>query len=820
MKDIFKMKFSVDTQKSILSSQCQLHKTERFVKETRRFLGVDKFISKLSEAVILHLDEIITKSKSQNQSDIDCFKIETENAEHTFYFRFGYQLSTDLKIGAQDIIFFKYFDSGNVTRRNDQRFVTYLQSHLNFHVIIQAEKDLSPPSEFRKLYNLSNSEGVNFPLLNEEQHKIVTLEDQNVLVQGVAGSGKTNICINKIIFTACRAYAGKILYTTFSRGLLIDTKQKTQTFIQNLIDFTAEYEQNRIVFTDKNHKKAIENKLGIYFSVDDDDKIVQKIKRIITFLQEQVDYYLLEDMYKKYFSADIKIADENYFIKHYVKGIKNHQLAGNLRKVKHLSYEVIFKEIYGLIMGSYDPENPKPMLSLEEYTAIRKESFSRKECETIYLLANDYSKHLIKNNLLDNNFISRRLLEKSHSLQKYSLAIIDEVQDMTEVSLSLMKSVSRKMFCVGDALQMINPSYFSFAYLKRMLFQKDVVSVAELTNNYRNSKRIEELIEELGKINIGQFGTHSFVLKGQSVDTDAPTSTVYVEGKDFIEDVSKQNFDNFTVIVGSAKQKEELRKLLKKQEILTVAEIKGLERDTVILYNVLSDNLDKWQTLERTLVNRKIADENSVYRYYFNLFYVGVSRAKSHLYVAEDKSVPLFDVFFKQNFKLLNKDEAVASLTDIVSKIEDDQDEVMERVSQFINLGQFDNARFAANKILDDVERTYQLNIIEVTEMFIYHGKYRDAGIRFWEKGMLEEAKKQFKLSGDQILTELLDACRDSSSDKGLDVDILQFYLDVENNEVARKMILHTVQSDLKQLSEQNKAISSKLKTLKEKKYG
>lgn len=817
MTEIFN--FIVDTEKSALSSECQLRKTERFIKETRRFLGVDFLISKLAESVILNFNLLSSIIKTQNKSTTDCFKIQTDDKAHTFYFRFGYQLQTDLNVNPKDIIFFKYLDKESITRRNDQRFLFYLDKRKTFKVTLNPEKDVSSSNEFKKLYNISNTEGVNFPLLNSTQQQIVNIEDQNVLVQGVAGSGKTNICISKIIFAACREYFGKILYTTFSRGLLVDTQNRINAFIENLKKFIEEYRQGKVIFVDNNHKKAMENKLGIYFSVDEDNKIVAKIERIILFLNEQVDYMLLEDIYKRYISKEIKLADENYFIKHYVKNLKNHQLANNLQKIKHLSYEVIFKEIYGLIIGSYDIENPKDTLTIEEYVELRKESFTKKESQTIYLVAKDYSRHLIKNNLLDNNSISRYLLNKALEIKKYSLAVIDEVQDMTEVNLCLMKTISRKMFCVGDALQMINPTYFSFSYLKRLLFEKDIVSVAELSHNYRNSQKIEELIENLGIININQFGTHNFVLKGESIDSQTPTSAVYVNDKSFIEEISKQKFDNFTVIVGSMKRKEELRKILKNQEILTVSEIKGLERDTVVLYNILSDNVDKWNNLERTLINRKTADENSVYRYYFNLFYVGVSRAKSHLYVAEEEKINIFGEFFKQGFTILNKEQAICNIADTVSRIEDDQDEIIDRVRQFITLGQFENARFAANKILDDMERTYQLNIIDVNEKFIYHGKYREAGIRYWELGMFELAKAQFTLSGDKILSELLDACKDDNG-KGLNIDILQFYADVEKNEAARKLILQTVNNDLKIINDKQKTINNYFKKIKENKNG
>ena len=65
------------------------------------------------------------------------------------------------------------------------------------------------------------------------EHKRLTL------FAGHYGSGKTNICIDKIIFTACRNYSGKTLYTTFSRGLLIDTKLKVEEILENVVSDTG-----------------------------------------------------------------------------------------------------------------------------------------------------------------------------------------------------------------------------------------------------------------------------------------------------------------------------------------------------------------------------------------------------------------------------------------------------------------------------------------------------------------------------------------------------------------------------------------------------
>ncbi|HOB63601.1 MAG: ATP-dependent helicase [Clostridiales bacterium] len=802
--------FQVNTLQTVLSSECGIHKTQGFIKKTRRFADSDIFVSKIAEGLILAL-----KGKDMaapKKPDIsDCYRIQTTDGEHIFFIKFGFMADSGLPIQPKDIIFFGYIDKENSGRSNDQSFAAYMRMHKTFTCRLIADRQPADPADFRKIYNLSLSDKIYFPLLNEQQKRIVETEDKNVLVQGVAGSGKTNICISKLIFTASRDYHGRTLYTTYSRGLLLDTRERARTYVKNLKAFVSDYKEGRVVFADKNHKRAVEIKFGITFPVrDDDGKIIEKIESICDYLENKVDYFLIEDLYARY-EGRAHVADEGYFVKKYAANIKNHQLAGKLNRISHLSHEVIFKEIYGMILGCCDPKNPQKILTPDEYAEKRKDSFNRPECEIIYSLARDYASHLASQGLLDNNIMSRRLLQKADKIEKYSLVIADEVQDMTEVSLCLLKAIGRKLFCVGDALQMINPSYFSFAYLKNLLFEKDAVSVAELKNNYRNTKKIAEIIDKLGQINIGKFGTHSFVLKGECVDSATETSAVFVKDKGFIEGVV--NFDNFTVIVGSHREKEELRKILKRQEILTVSEVKGLERDTVILYNLLSDNLDKWQTLERTLLNRKKADENSVYRYYFNLFYVGVSRAKNHLFVAEKKSPPLFDKFFGENFAQKSAPEALKSLAKVAATVETDLEEMVERVRQFINLGQFDNARFAANKISDDLERTLRLQDIDIFEQYIREGNYREAGIRYWELGRPDDAKRQFELSGDATLSELVDASLGSGGQ--LDIDIIKYYNEVRGNEAAQRLILETVAHDLNRLKDKQKDIKEKLRAIR-----
>ncbi|MBR1985047.1 MAG: hypothetical protein IKA31_04825, partial [Clostridia bacterium] len=723
----------------------------------------------------------------------------------SFLFKFGFQLG--LNLNKFDIVF---FDFKSKESAQNLRIDEYVKFNSNLKIIIQNQKILVKNEDFNKLYIVSNVSGVNLPRLSPEQQEIVETVDKNILVQGVAGSGKTNICIDKIIFTACKNFTGKVLYTTFSRGLLIDTKLKVELYKKDLEKILEDYKNGNIIFVDENHKKAIENKLGIYFFSNDDEQIFEKIKKIINYLTNNVDYFLIEDIYKNKF-GEAKFVNENYFISNYCNNLTNHQIQKCFSKLSNYSKEIIYKEIYGMILGFYSLEEKFDIMPLNIYIEKRQNSFSKQECETIYQIAIDFKKHCEKNNLMDNNFASKKVIDSLGRDFEYSLSIIDEVQDYTQANLCLFKKLSLKLFCVGDALQMINPSYFNFGYLKNLLYEKDLTEVKELKNNYRNTAKIAQIIDELSLINKQEFGTHNFVLKGQSVDNGISSTAVFVRENDFVKQVANNKFEDFTFVVSNVQQKKDLQKLIKNQEVLTVSEVKGLERTTVVAYNLLTSNIDKWKTLERNKVNHKQADENSVYRYFYNLFYVGVSRAKQNIFVFESSVVNQFENFFSKNFDCKNSSGAIKQLSEIVSKAEFSQKEVIERVEEFIKLEQYDNAKFTANKIKDDITRINYLRTIEIYETLISQGKYREAGVKFWEYGLIDQAKKQFTISGDEILIELVDTCSKNNSGD-LNIDIVNYFNVVKDNKVAQQFIIETVKKDIATLKSSFATINEKLK--------
>lgn len=810
----FKTKIDVDTSKVVLSSESMTRKTEKFLTQTKYILSVDFFVSKIAEAVLLNFDRIFRNvEKSEYLKEENCFKIETTDKAFAFLVKFGFQIENQ---NDKDIVFFSFLGAGDDIRQNDTRIKNYLAKNKVFSVWISPTLSLNESVNLNKLYRLSNGHNINFPFLSKEQLEIVTTEDENVVVQGVAGSGKTNVCIEKIIWSASKNYGGKVLYTTFSRGLLNDTKLKVESFKDSLIEFVDHFEKGNIIFLGNDKKKALENYLGIFLFTDEDD-VLQKLKRIIFYIENKVDYLLIEDIYRKYFEEKL-FSDEDFFVKNYLNNIKNHQIAGKLSKIKNVSNEIIYKEIFGLIFGSFKDDFSKT-LSEKEYVELRKDSFSAYECETIYQIALDYQKFLKEKNMLDNNLACRQMLGQLSKIPRYSIVVLDEVQDFTQIALVLFKNITLKMFCAGDALQMINPSYFSFGYLKNLLFEKDVINVSELKNNYRNANEIQEIIDGLEQINIKTFGVHNFISQCKGVENDIKAEIVYCNSSAFVGELAKNKYDSFTVVVPTLEKKNKLRQILKNQEVLTVSEIKGLERDTVLLYNILSDNDQKWTSLERMKVNRKQADENSVYRYYFNMFYVGVSRARQNLFVVENKNIKTMRSLFEKYFDCLDVKGTIKSLNKIVSKIEYTQSEYLHRVDEFLKHQQYENASFAADKIVDDLVRTQEFIKIGIYKNYVHFGKYREAGIKFWESGQIEEAKKQFTLSGDKILIELIDAVS-KNNQTNLSYEIVKYFNDVKENDIARQFILEILRNDLESLKQEQKDTKEKLKNFRGNKNG
>jgi hypothetical protein len=98
--------------------------------------------------------------------------------------------------------------------------------------------------------------------------------------------------------------------------------------------------------------------------------------------------------------------------------------------------------------------------------------------------------------------------------------------------------------------------------------------------------------------------------------------------------------------------------------IFTVQEAKGQEFDKVVIYNILSDHDEMWQTIMKS--SKKNASVH--FQYYFNLLYVAVTRARKNLYMFESKRdlaiinelIPLFETVNKNLIQVMDPEEQIS----------------------------------------------------------------------------------------------------------------------------------------------------------------
>ena len=216
--------------------------------------------------------------------------------------------------------------------------------------------------------------------------------------------------------------AEKFCTLLFQGGLFSGNKGQGRTVFKEYRRFHKGICRGNVVFLDADHKKSVENKIGISFSVDGDGQIMTALLRIADFLKNKVEYLLIEDIYSARFEKR-KVADESVFLNEYLGG-KNYRLSGAVDRIKNIAPEIIYKEIYGMIFGKYSLSAPSEMMSREEYALARADSFRKNECDTIYSVAADYLQFLKKNGYTDNNLMSRALLNAISS-PVYSVAVVE-----------------------------------------------------------------------------------------------------------------------------------------------------------------------------------------------------------------------------------------------------------------------------------------------------------------------------------------------------------------------------------------------------------
>lgn len=231
--------------------------------------------------------------------------------------------------------------------------------------------------------------------------------------------------------------------------------------------------------------------------------------------------------------------------------------------------------------------------------------------------------------------IWKRILMKKES-DEFSQIIIDEAQDFGEMVYYVMKQLLPDCYftIMGDVSQNIRyeTGMNDWEGLKKVMFEKENDSFRLLAKSYRNTIEISECAGKvLEKASQGSYKIQPVIRHGKAVETRRGAEEELSEVlKETVDQVMKKGFETVAVVCRDEKDTADVRKILEIGEenadfhngvmVLPVTLTKGLEFDAVILWKPDEEHYGE---------NAREA----------KLLYVAITRALHELYLISEKEI-------------------------------------------------------------------------------------------------------------------------------------------------------------------------------------
>ncbi len=320
----------------------------------------------------------------------------------------------------------------------------------------------------------------------------------------------------------------------------------------------------------------------------------------------------------------------------------------------------VFEEIRGVITG---PVGKEGWLRREDYLnlGVRQSIFSAEERPEVYGLFEKYRRFLKESDLYDPNILSHEYL--GAVAPRYDFLVVDEVQDITNIQLFLILKSLRTagaFILTGDSNQIVHPNFFSWAHIKSLFFEdrglagSDADEIARILHtNYRNTLTVTELANRILKLKHARFGSvdreSNYLVR--SVTRETGQLQLLPHTAEVLRDLDDRTrrSTRVAVLVLHPNQKEQARRWFNTPLVFSIQEAKGLEYDSIILFNVVSDETRAFREVARdvnpadleadTLAYARARDKSDksleVYKFYINSLFVAVTRAVRNLYWVE-----------------------------------------------------------------------------------------------------------------------------------------------------------------------------------------
>jgi DNA helicase-2/ATP-dependent DNA helicase PcrA len=462
--------------------------------------------------------------------------------------------------------------------------------------------------------------------IQEEQNKVIrNTEDKNLIVEGIAGSGKTSVALHRIAFLLYR-----IPNLTSSNVVVFTPNKVFSEYISNVLPELGEDNTYDMTFYDLlcqniNEYKDIENFtdfISRYYKGNVDNYDIVKYKQSDEIIKD-IDSYinnLLSTIkfnnkleYDNFIEIDTEELNNmlnykyNRFplferIKEISKRIASNNYEGSTKNAS--SIEKKLKELLNIKLDLKDIFNNFYQSEYSKYKDKVNDKYLYYEDACIFL----YIKSLLVG--FNTNHVIKEI-------------VIDEAQDYNKLQYLIIKKTFKtsNYTILGDTNQTINP-YYKYDSLEELTSIFESSKYITLTKTYRSTGKIIDYTNKILGLN------HVTAIRN-----DKASDIIFrnnITKNDFLTDINnlKTISKSIAIITKNDKEAEKIYNMLKDDlDIMLIDGFGHIKRDLVVVPSYVAKGLEFDSVIIYTDEDNKYQEKDKY------LFYVACTRAQHNLII-------------------------------------------------------------------------------------------------------------------------------------------------------------------------------------------
>ena len=462
--------------------------------------------------------------------------------------------------------------------------------------------------------------------IQEEQNKVIrNTEDKNLIVEGIAGSGKTSVALHRIAFLLYR-----IPNLTSSNVVVFTPNKVFSEYISNVLPELGEDNTYDMTFYDLlcqniNEYKDIENFtdfISRYYksNVDNYDMVKYKqsdeiIKDIDSYINNLLSTIKFNNKleYDNFIEIDTEELNNmlnykyNRFplferIKEISKRIASNNYEGSTKNAS--SIEKKLKELLNIKLDLKDIFNNFYQSEYSKYKDKVNDKYLYYEDACIFL----YIKSLLVG--FNTNHVIKEI-------------VIDEAQDYNKIQYLIIKKTFKtsNYTILGDTNQTINP-YYKYDSLEELTSIFESSKYITLTKTYRSTGKIIDYTNKILGLN------HVTAIRN-----DKASDIIFrnnITKNDFLTDINnlKTISKSIAIITKNDKEAEKVYNMLKDDlDIMLIDGFGHIKRDLVVVPSYVAKGLEFDSVIIYTDEDNKYQEKDKY------LFYVACTRAQHNLII-------------------------------------------------------------------------------------------------------------------------------------------------------------------------------------------